>query len=84
MYNKYVFIRYLESIKQALCAYFGLDKRECERLEYLFIYFYSILSIPPSIIEHVLQPNESAAQVSINASTTEFRFEVIQPKITRR
>jgi hypothetical protein len=34
---KYVFIRYLEFITQS--AYFGLDSRECNCLEYLFIYY---------------------------------------------
>jgi hypothetical protein len=46
---KYVFIRYLESITQVLnlnlCAYFGLDSRECKCLEYLFIYFYIIADV---------------------------------------
>jgi hypothetical protein len=46
MYNMYVFtkksiqvcilIRYLESITQ-VSSYFGLDKRECECLQYLFV-----------------------------------------------
>jgi hypothetical protein len=37
--HKYVLFRYLKSITQALSAYFGLDNRECEYLEYLFIVF---------------------------------------------
>jgi hypothetical protein len=36
----YILIRYLESITQAyISAYFGLDSRECECLEYLEYYF---------------------------------------------
>jgi hypothetical protein len=47
---KYVFIRYLESITQALIsAYFRLDRRECKCLEYLFIYliYYPLLANRP-------------------------------------
>jgi hypothetical protein len=33
-----IFIRYLESITQALNAYFGLDKREGQCLQYLFLF----------------------------------------------
>jgi hypothetical protein len=41
---KYVLIRYLESITQALSAYFGLDSRECKCLEYLlFIIIYLLI-----------------------------------------
>jgi hypothetical protein len=39
---KYVLIRYLESVTQALfiSAYYGLDSRECKCLEYdCIIYF---------------------------------------------
>jgi hypothetical protein len=31
--HKYVLIRYLESITQAVSAYFGLDSRECKCLK---------------------------------------------------
>jgi hypothetical protein len=42
---KYVFIRCLDSITQALIsAYFGLDSRECKCLEYLFIYLMLVRS----------------------------------------
>jgi hypothetical protein len=41
--NKYILIRYLDSIAQALSAYFGLESRECKCLEYLFIIILLVL-----------------------------------------